>query len=173
MKRSHVAQDILDAIQACFNAQLPPERCQEYNFFQSRGLPPADCNSISVSWMDAGDSRFGDCEIMGINCNEWNSTRGLRIALTRICMGPDQSEEFDWRLEHEETVCFNDHLDLLEECIKCMDWTQLVRDHSLIVLSYAGTTHDVESDGGGYSAYIELTIVAGECCSIAPVPPGP
>lgn len=154
-------------------ANMPVERCQEYVYARSRGIPPADCNSITVSWMDAADNRFGDCEIMGIDCNSWDTTKGLRIVLTRVCMGADQAESFDWRIEDAEAACFDDDLDLLEECVKCMDWSQLVRDHALSGLSYVGTTHDVETEGGGFSAYIELTIVAAECCTIAPTPPGP
>lgn len=175
MKRSHVAKDILDAVQACMVANMPAERCHEYVFARTRGIPPADCNSITVSWMDAADNSFADCRLMGVDgCGrEWDTTRGIRIVLTRVCMGPDQSESFDWQREDAEAACFDDDLDLLEECVKCMDWSQLVRDHSLTELFYAGTTHDVESDGGGYSAYIELTVVAAECCSIAPVPPTP
>lgn len=165
MRRSQVSIDILNAIQACFNASIG-DRCREYVFARTRGIPPADCPSITASWMDRDASSFGDCDPgEGLEmCGEWNATHGLRIALTRVCMGPDQQPAFDWALEDAETACFMDDLDLLEECIQCTDWTQVKRDNALYSLRYDGTTLDIESDGGGYSAYIELTLVAAECC---------
>lgn len=165
MIRSQVSSDILGTIQACFNASIG-DRCREYVFARTRGIPPADCNSITASWMDRGVSSFGDCDPgEGLDrCGEWNATHGLRIALTRVCMGPDQEPAFNWALEDAETACFMDDLDLLEECLQCTDWTQVKTDNSLYSLRYDGTTLDIESDGGGYSAYIELTLVAAECC---------
>lgn len=171
MIRSQVDSDVLQQIRACVMAQIG-DRCREYRFARTRGIPPADCNSITVSWMDRARSQFGDCETLGADCGEWNATLGLRVVLTRVCIGPDQAPEFNWDLEDAEAACFNNDLDVLEECIQCSDWSQLRADHS-IELSYVGTTHDIETEGGGYSAYVELTVVAAECCSIEPVPVEP
>lgn len=170
MRRSYVAADILAVIQACFTTAIG-DRCREYRFAQTRGIPPADCNSVSASWMDRDVSSFGDCDPgEGVqSCGEWNATHGLRIALTRVCMGPDQQPAFAWELEDAEAQCFMDDLDLLEECIQCTDWTEVKNTNSLYSLRYDGTTLDIESTGGGYSAYIELTLVAAECCT----PPEP
>lgn len=173
MKRSYVAADILAQIQSCFTAAIGA-RCREYVFARTRGIPPADCNSISASWMDRGVSVFGDCDPgEGLeSCGEWNTTHGLRIAITRVCVGPDQQPGFGWDLEDTAAVCFMDDLDILEECIQCSDWTNVKRANSLYSLRYDGTTLDIESEGGGYSAYVELTMVAGECCT-PPVVPDP
>jgi len=171
MKRSHAAKDILDAVQACFLVELGQARCLEYRFARTRGIPPADCNSVTVSWMDRGVSQFADCAQLGSDCGEWDATHGLRIVITNICMGPDQTPDFPWDLEDAAAACFMDDLDLLEECVQCMDWSQIRADHSLAEMRYEGTTLDIETDGGGYSAYIELTLVAAECCSLTP--PGP
>ncbi len=79
-------------------------------------------------------------------------------------MGPDGKPTFDWRLEDAAAACFEDDVDLVEECIQCSDWTQLGADHFIERFVYAGTTFDIETEGGGYSAYIEIDITAGECC---------
>jgi hypothetical protein len=158
MKRSAVTADILTAIQACFGA-----RCQDYIFSRSRGIPPADCNSIAASWVDRTVAHFADCDTPA-PCEDWQATHGLRIVITNICAGPDAQETFDWRSEDAAAACFEDDVDLLETCIQCGDWTQLYNDHFLTALRYDGTTFDVESEGGGFSAYIEITLVAGECC---------
>lgn len=163
MRRSHVAKDVLDALFACMTAQLG-DRCREYVWARTRGVPPADCNSITVSWMDREQGTFGDCEQLG-ECREWDAVFGLRVVLTRICMGPDQSLEFDWSLEDAASACFDDDLDLIEECLNCMDWS-LIRSTHGVDVTYAGTTNDIETEGGGYSAYIELIVKARECCSI-------
>lgn len=84
--------------------------------------------------------------------------------LTRICQGPD----LDISLEDAEAACFDDHLDLLEECLLCTDWTQLTRDHSLDSFFLTIVNYDLESEGGAFSAYLEITVVAAECCT--PVP---
>lgn len=86
-------------------------------------------------------------------------------ARSRICVGPDSSPAFDWNGDDAAAACFDDDLDALEDCINCGDWSQLMADHFIERIAYVGTTHDVESEGGGYSAYVELTIVAGECCA--------
>lgn len=164
MQRSHVAKDILDVIEACLIAKIG-DRCREYVFGRTRGIPPADCNSVSVSWMDRGQAAtFSDCK-GPTPCDGWDPTLGLRIALTRVCLGPDQQPIFNWELEDAAAACFDDDLDIIEDCINCADWTQVYNDHFLDSIAYVGTTHDVEAEGGGYSAYIELTITARECCS--------
>lgn len=158
MQRSAVTADILTAIQACMGA-----RCQDYVFSRTRGIPPADCNSIAASWVDRTVASFGDC-LPHAGCSEWDSTHGLRIVVTNICVAPDAQERFDWRAEDAAAACFDDDIDLIEECLQCADWSQLAADHSITSIRYDGTTYDVESEGGGFSAYLELTIVAAECC---------
>lgn len=139
----------------------------DYRFARSRGIPPADCNSITLSWIDEGDSApFGDCESSFEGCEDVTTTAGIRIALTRICMGPDQEPVFDWELEDAAAACFSDDLEKVMCCLKKSDWRQLKQDHRLDRFTYVGTTYDVESQGGGYSAYIEMTIVAPECCEL-------
>lgn len=165
MRRSHVAKDILDALYLCMSGVIG-DRCREYVWARTRGVPPADCNSITASWMDREQHNFGDCENVG-ECREWDALLGLRIVLTRVCMGPDQQPSFAWELEDAAAACFDDDLDLIEECLNCMDWTTIMQSHGIDVI-YAGTTNDIEAEGGGYSAYIELTIRARECCTIGP-----
>lgn len=160
MMRSAVARDLLDRIKACLG-----DDCQDYVFARTRGVPPADCNSITTSWIDRSVDKFEDCESPQADCRaQWNAVHGLRITLTRVCAGPDAAEVFDWAREDGEAACFDDLVDLVEECVQCGDYSQLVVDHSLYTIRYDTTTFDVESSGGGYSAYIELTLVAAECC---------
>jgi hypothetical protein len=76
----------------------------------------------------------------------------------------DGGEQFNWAREDGEAACFDDHVDAIEECLMCADFGQFTIDHSIYTIQYDTTTFDVESEGGGYSAYIELTIKAAECC---------
>lgn len=167
MQRSHVTRDVLDVIESCLG-----DLCRDYRVFRSRGLPPAECNSITASWVDAEVMPgFDDCKMMGACSDLWQKAAGLRIALTRVCIGPDQKPIFDIDLEDKEAACFDDHLDLIEECLLCHDWTTFRRDHGIDSMQMVATTHDVESDGGAFSAYIEIAIVASECCTPAIVVP--
>lgn len=160
MQRSHVASDVLDLLRDCLGA-----RCQHYVFARSRGIPPAECPSIATSWVDRTSTPFGDCNGGWGDCDS-TETVGLRIAITDICVGPDAAATFDWAAEDAIAACFDNDVQVLERCIECggPGWQQLYRDHGLDTVAYEGTTYDVESDGGGYSAYIELTIVAKVCC---------
>lgn len=158
MIRSQVAADILAAIQACLGA-----RCGDYVFLRSRGVPPADCNSISASWITRTTKPFEDCG--GPEpCASWAATNTLRIAITSICMGPDGQPTFDFALEDTVAACFDDDVDLIESCLSCTDWTQFYADHGIESMLYVDTTYDVMSEGGGFTAYIQLRITAGECC---------
>jgi hypothetical protein len=161
VKRSAVASDILALIRACLG-----DDCREYVFARTRGVPPADCNSITTSWIDRSVEKFTDCESPNpdICRREWDALLGMRITITRICMGPDGGEQFNWAREDGEAACFDDHVDAIEECLMCADFGQFTIDHSIYTIQYDTTTFDVESEGGGYSAYIELTIKAAECC---------
>lgn len=158
MSRSAIAADVLEQLKVC----MGPELCQQYVWARTRGVPPADCNSVTTQWIDRASTSFAD-ECAGDGC-EFQSTLGFRVTLTRICMGPDQEPVFDWGLEDAEAACFDDHLEVLEDCVQCGDWSQLKIDHALERFRYVETNHDIESDGGGFSAYIEITIVAAECC---------
>jgi hypothetical protein len=163
VNRSQVAQDVLDAIRAC-----NPAICDEYRLLRSRGLPPADCNSIATSWVrrDVEYLEFSDCE--GEDCNEdlmWDAIHELRVTITRICMGPDGQPAWDTSLEDDAAVCFDDDLDELETCLQCTDWTQLRIDHALDSFKVGETIHDLESDGGAFSAHVTIVLKARECCS--------
>lgn len=158
MQRSAVTADILTSIEACFGV-----RCQGYVFARTRGIPPADCNSIAASWIDRAVQPFEDCPRL-TPCGQWEAAYGLRIVITNVCAGPDAQERFDWRAEDAAAACFDDDVDLLEQCIQCADWTQLGLDHAISEIRYDGTNYDIESEGGGFSAYIDLTIIANECC---------
>lgn len=158
MSRSAIAADVLAQLKAC----MGPEICGQYVWARTRGVPPADCNSITTQWSDRASNQFaedcadGDCD--------FQTTYGFRVTITRICMGPDQEADFNWELEDAEAACFDDHLEILEDCIQCGDWSQLKAEHALERFRYVETNHDIEADGGGFSAYIEVTIVAAECC---------
>lgn len=156
MRRSQAAADILAQLQACMGPL-----CQQYVFSRTRGVPPADCNSVTVQWIDRSKRSFADCED---DCREWQAAFGMRITLTRVCMGPDQEPAFDWSLEDAESACFDDHLEILEDCVDCGDWSQVKIDHSLEAIRYENTEYDIEANGGAFSAYIELTLIASECC---------
>lgn len=166
MRRSAVASDILDRIRACLG-----DECQDYKIFRTRGIPPAECDSITASWIDRSIEKFSECESPNpeVCQQEWDAVHGLRITLTKVCVGPDSQAEFDWIGEDAASACFDDLVDLVEECLHCQDWEQFVADHSIYGVRYDSTTYDVESDGGAFSAYIELTIQAAECCPT----PGP
>lgn len=157
MQRSHAAQDVLDTIRDCVGAN-----CRRFQFARTRGIPPADCASITVSWIDSEDTSFGDCTDLG-GCQSWQSAHGLRVVITDVCMGPDSGKGFDWVGEDEAAACFDDLVDDIERCLKCADWTQFRFDHSAEV-SFVDTAYDIEAQGGGYSAYIQLSIVSDECC---------
>jgi hypothetical protein len=159
VSRSAIASDVLEQLKAC----LGPDLCQQYVWARTRGVPPADCNSITTQWIDRGSTAFAD-ECDDGSCGDFQSTLGFRVTLTRVCMGPDQEQVFDWSLEDAEAACFDDHLELLEDCVQCGDWSLLRQTHHLERFRYVETNHDIESDGGGFSAYIEITIVAAECC---------
>lgn len=160
MNRASLASDVLTQIQVCLQ-----ERCSDYVFARTRGVPPADCNSITTQWIDRGIQSWNEQCDDGQGCGKWQGAYGMRITLTRICMGPDQEESFNWTLEDAEAACFDNDLELLEDCVQCGDWSELKSTHALERFRYDGTTHDIESDGGGYSAYIEITLVASECCA--------
>lgn len=157
MQRSAFASDVLDLIRACLG-----ERCRHYAIGRARGIPPAVCPSITTSWVDRTEAVFGDCQGPYRDCDV-QETVGLRIVITDICMGPDAAEQFDWAAEDAAAACFDDDVQVIEDCIRCSDWTQIFRDHGLNSIAYEGTTYDVEADGGGYSAYIEITPVAQVC----------
>jgi hypothetical protein len=161
VQRSAVASDILAKIEACLG-----DECRDYVFARTRGIPPADCNSITTSWVDRSIDKFTDCESPNPDiCRaEWDAIHGLRVTLTRICAGPDAQPVFDWAREDGEAACFDDLVDLVEECVQCQDWQQFITDHSIYGVRYDSTTYDVEAEGGAFSAYIELTIQAAECC---------
>lgn len=159
MQRSLVAADILQQIMDCMGAAL----CGQYEFARTRGLPPAECNSITASWIQREIELFEDCSDGKPPCGAFVAYPTLRIVLTRICMGPDASGSFNWQLEDAEAACFDDHLEIVEQCITCSDWSQLRADHK-VTLACRRTEHDVESEGGGFSAYIEIDMRADECC---------
>lgn len=153
MQRSSLAADVLDVIAECLGPQC------RFKLGRSRGIPPAVCPSITTSWVDRTAKTWdenGQCFI--------NSSLGLRITITDICMGPDAAENFDFVLEDAAAVCFDDEVDAIESCMQCYDFEQIRQDNKLMRIAYESTTYDVESDGGGYSAYIEMGIVAAECC---------
>lgn len=165
MQRSHLAKDILDSLKACMLAQWPAGRCEQFQFGRSRGIAPADCDSITISFIDETADDFADCKVIGRSCEEpWIETTRLRIILTEVCMGPDQKPMFDWALEDEVAACFSDDFDLLKKCVRCTDWETLVSDHNLNTFQMSSISYDVESEGGGYSAYIEITATSNECC---------
>lgn len=154
MVRSAVAADLLTIINNCLGPQC------RYQLARTRGIAPAVCPSITTSWIERVSQSFGDCDG---DC-DFNSTHRIRITITDICMGPDAADEFDFDAEDAAAVCFEDEVDQIEECLQCHNYTQLRLDHQLISVRYDSTTFDVEAEGGGYSAYIELTILAAECC---------
>lgn len=165
MQRSHLAADVLTILRNCLG-----DRCQHYKFARTRGIPPAECPSITTSWVDRTEAIFGDCDSPNpAYCDDTQETVGLRIAITDVCMGPDSAEQFDWDAEDAIAACFDDDVQAVEDCIRCRPdqaaWAALYRDHGINSIGYEGTTYDVEADGGGYSAYIELTIVAQACCT--------
>lgn len=88
----------------------------------------------------------------------------MRIVVTNICIGPDAQQAFDWRNEDAAAACFDADVEIVESCIQCTDWSQLGIDHSISSVTYLSTSYDVESEGGGFSAYIDVRIVAEECC---------
>lgn len=169
MIRSHVAADILAAIETCMRTYLGPNRCDEYLFLRSRGIPPADCNSIAVTYTDRGVAHIGDCAHTTAYspCPDYIATLGMRVVITRICLRPDVGAggSFDAVAEDAEAACFMDDLDALEACIMCGDWRQIGVDHRVAKLRYDGTSEDVETEGGGYSAYLDITLVGSECCT--------
>ena len=166
MERAYLARDILDALEVCMKAALPPERCKHYRYAFTRGLAPADCPSITISLIDEDTQDFGDCKNLGVGtCEEWTDTTGLRIVLTDVCMGPDQQPTFDWELENDVATCFQLDFDTLKRCVRCIDWRQIRSDHSLNEIEIVGVTYDVETQGGGYSAYIEMSFTSSECCA--------
>lgn len=154
MVRSAVAADILTIIAGCLGPQC------RFKIARTRGIVPAVCPSITTSWIDRSSAGFGDCDG---EC-DINSALGLRITITDICMGPDSAEDFDFDAEDAAAVCFDNEVDAIEACLQCADYTQMRIDHQLYSVKYDNTTFDVESEGGAYSAYIELTIRAAECC---------
>lgn len=158
MNRSAVASDLLDIIKACLG-----DRCKQYVFARARGIPPAECSSITTSWADRVARYDGECR-GPLACQDWEAVHSLRFTITNICMGPDGKPMFDWQLEDLAAACFEDDVDAIESCLQCMDWSQLRTDHAINQIVYTGTTFDIEAEGGGYSAYIGLQIVAQECC---------
>lgn len=160
MNRSDVAADILDGIAEC----LGPERCRDYQMLRSRGVPPADCNSIATSWTDKTTDLFSDCAPKSAPCEPRRVSHGMRLTITSICIGPDGEPTFDMDKEDAAAECFDNDVDTIERCIECGDWSTLYAEHFLESLTYEATSYDVEAEGGAYSATITLRIVATECC---------
>ena len=156
MIRNSVAADILAQIQACL-----PDTCS-YKLFRSRGLPPADCNTIAFAWSDRHPESEQGCRGM-TPCDRVVDQR-FTLVLTKCCDGIDGHDFFPTQLEDDETVCFENDLQLLEECIECGDWSQLGLDHGINSIELESTRRDNETEGGCMTAYLTVLIVANECC---------
>jgi len=157
MIRNNVAADLIVRIRACLG-----EGCA-YDVFQSRGMPPAECDQIALVWGDARTIRSGDCG--GAECDTERS-HTLNLVLTKCCIGVDagNSGKWDSSKEHEESRCFYRDVETIEHCILCNDFRQIVFDHGLESLSLRGVSFSPMTSGGCMSATISLEIIESVCC---------
>lgn len=159
MNRSDAAFDVLDVIQSCL-----PDFCS-YVLFRSRGVPPAECDSIAAYWGSRRSSPEIDCE--GLSPCSLIIKQDLDIAITKCCAEPDAGGdrgEFDFAAEDAESVCFERDLQIIEDCLECHDWTQFGIDHAVQSVTLRSVDRDNNTAGGCFSAYLRLELVYTKCC---------
>lgn len=156
MIRNDVAADILAQIQGCL-----PDYCS-YKLLRSRGLPPADCNTIALAWGNRIPVSETGC--IGLLPCDRVVEQSFTLVLTRCCDGLDSRESFSTDDEDDETVCFERDVQIVEECLECGDWSQLGVDHGINSLVLESTRRDSETEGGCMTAYLGVVISSNECC---------
>lgn len=156
MNRAQVAADIAAQIEACFGGECI------YRIFRARAVPPAECDSIALVWGQRTAKPENQC--LTLRPCDREVTQDLQIVLTKCCVGIDAEENFDIAGEDHETICFEDDLQILEECIECTDWSQLGLDHDLQSLRLVATERDPMVEGGCVSAYLTVEIIYCESC---------
>jgi len=149
--------DALAALLAEIKTCMGGQECS-YNLFVSRGIPPADCNSIAgfVEQSRPESTEFDDCN------NRYNDS--LVISITRCCLDPDTQDSFDPALEDREAKCFYDDARLLLECVHCNAGTALGPYIAGCQPLISGMEFDMEALGGCYTALIRIAIAEDVCC---------
>lgn len=160
MDRAAVSADIITALEVCLS-----DLCPDFVFFRSRGVPPADRESVAFTWIDRARLSFEDCD--SPDCKpQFTSSHAFRIVVTTICMTPDAQRDFDYLAEDNAAARHDAIVDQAEECLACSPlFAPIYARHGVYSVVDSGTTYDPESQGGGFSSYINVVIEAQECCS--------
>lgn len=161
MNRAAVAADIIDALRLCLG-----EGCS-YELTRSRGDLPAECNTISLSWLPRRQEFFSDCGSLA-DCDDATSVDQLQILVTRCCAGIDGQVKLDLAAEDREEACFWDDIETIETCLNCLDLNELRADHNIQVFKLISTTPDTTVRGGCYSARLRVEIRSMLCCPVVP-----
>lgn len=156
MNLSDVAADIAAQIESCFSGIC------DYDVFRARATPPADCNTIALVWGDRSEIRESDCARLE-PCSSI-VTQDLSISITKCCLKPDTGDGFDFAAEDHEEVCFENDLQILVDCIRCTDWTQLGLDHGIDGFVLETIRRDGSVEGGCFTAYLNTVVTYNECC---------
>ena len=156
VNRFDLAADVLAQIQACLGPGC------DYSLFASRAIPPAECNSIAVTYTDAMPEYESDCPALQ-GCG-YTQSHVLRIIITRCCVRADAGQSFSEVAEQDAAQCLWRDVDLLEHCLACADLRQWGIDHGITTFERTATRFDVETLGGCSSAYLDFRVVAEECC---------
>lgn len=155
MIRSETSADILAAIITCLG-----QSCS-YQVIQSRGIFPAECDSIVAVWGDSSNLIPDDC---GSGPCETFRSHKLMLVLTKCCSGIDAQINLDSTQESDESICFYRDVEIIEKCIICTDFSQLLFDNGLSNLYLSGTRFDPTVHGGCMTAYIDIVINETFCC---------
>jgi len=154
--RSDLAADVLALIRGCLGPGC------EYELFRSRGIPPAECKSIAVTWAESQPTYDADCD--QFQPCEVRQRSVMRIILTRCCVTADAGMMFNSAAEDDASICLWRDTELIERCLACADLRQIAIDHGLNSFRHVATRFDVETLGGCNSAYIEVMVESEECC---------
>ncbi len=158
MNFATTATDILDVIRGCLGPAC------DYKIALTRGVPPAGCNSIAAYWGDTvAAPQRSDCPILKPCGPSVLDTHQLNILVTNICIKPDGGQ-FDWAAEQKAAECFYRDLEIVEQCLRCQDWTNIAGIDGFKSLEYRRTVRDAAAQGGGYAARIVLDITSRQCC---------
>lgn len=156
------ANALLTEIRACMGGESCP-----YQLFVSRGMPPADCNSI-VARYDGGrrnDRESNDCDSV--------FEEEIVVTLTKCCVTPDIQTNWNPVLEDAEAKCFYDDLALLRQCLICNGMTALEPYVDGCKPYVTATVLDPMSEGGCFSGSIVIRFRNVDCCPAPPPTPFP
>jgi len=155
VNRYELAADILTQIQACLGADCT------YALIRSRGVPPAECDSIIVTFADA--IPYWDADCFPNACVD-HQDHTMRVVLTRQCLLPDVDETFNFAAEDAEVQCFWRDLETLERCLDCSDLSQVYLDNGVTRIQRLRTQIDATTLGGAHSATLTFRVVENYCC---------